>query len=47
MARSRLRLLPLLAVLLGCGFLPPSPAPADSFAEERQRMVEEQIVPRG
>lgn len=47
MARSRLRLLPLLTVLLGCGFLPPSPAPADDFAEARRRMVEEQISPRG
>jgi protein-L-isoaspartate(D-aspartate) O-methyltransferase len=47
MALSRLRFLPLLAVLLGCGLFPPAPAPADGFAEARRRMVEEQIAPRG
>lgn len=47
MARSRLRLLPLVAVLLGCVLLPAASLPVDSFAEARRRMVEEQIRSRG
>ena len=44
---SRLRLLPVVAVLLGWILIPAAWLPAADFAAERRRMVEEQIRSRG
>lgn len=44
---SRLRLLPVVAVLLGGILIPAACLPAADFAAERRRMVEEQIRSRG